>query len=229
MMTKRAIFYRSEKWKKFLDNLKDQRCDASGIITCAFCGEPIVKKYDCIGHHKTELTDENVDDVMISLNPDNVELIHFKCHNKVHDRFQGGRGALKPQEVYIVYGSPCAGKRTWVAEQAGADDIVVDIDRLWNAISFSQKPDKLKPNVFQLRDLLLDQIRIRHGRWRHAFIVGGYPLTGERERLADFVNADDIIFIDTPKNVCMERATTEQMKEYIDAWWERYTPPVNTN
>ena len=226
-MTKRGSFYRSDRWKKFLANLKDQRSDASGIITCAYCGEPIVKKYDCIGHHKIELTEENVDDVAISLNPENVELIHFKCHNKIHDRFQGGF-TRNPQKVYIVYGSPMSGKRTWVSEQAEADDIVVDIDRLWSAVSFSDKPSKLKSNVFLLRDTLIDQIKVRQGRWQHAYIIGGYPLSGERERLADMVGADDVIFIDTPKSVCIERAKqkSEAMVEYVNDWWERYTPPL---
>jgi 5-methylcytosine-specific restriction endonuclease McrA len=227
-MTKRQKFYRSDRWVKFIANLKDQRADESGVITCAICGQPIVKKYDCIGHHKTELTEENVDDVNIALNPENVELIHFKCHNKVHNRFVGGYLARKPQQVFIVYGSPCSGKRTWVAEQAEDNDIIVDIDRLWKAISCSEKPSRLKTNVFQLRDVLIDQIKVRQGRWLHAYIIGGYPLTGERERLADLVNADDVIYIDTPKNICIERATkiSEEMVGYVNDWWERYTPPV---
>ena len=227
-MTKRQKFYRSDRWVKFLANLKDQRADESGMITCAICGQAIVKKYDCIGHHKIELTEENVDDVNIALNPDNIDLIHFKCHNKVHNRFVGGYMARKPQQVFIVYGSPCSGKRTWVAEQAEDNDIIVDIDRLWNAISCSEKPSRLKANVFQLRDVLIDQIKVRQGRWLHAYIIGGYPLSGERERLADLVNADDIIYIDTPKNICIERATkiSEEMVGYVNDWWERYTPPV---
>lgn len=226
-MTKRQKFYRSDRWLRFLANLKDQRTDASGIITCAYCGEPIVRKYDCIGHHKTELTEENVDDVNISLNPDNVELIHFRCHNRIHERFCG-RVQRKPQQVFIVYGSPCSGKRTWVQENAEADDIIVDIDRLWQAISCSEKPDRLKSNVFLLRDTLIDQIKVRQGRWRNAYIIGGYPLTGERERLADMVNADDAIFIDTPKEICIERAAkkSEAMIGFVEDWWERYTPPV---
>ena len=226
-MTKRQKFYRSDKWVRFLANLKDERADSSGAIICAHCGLPIVRKYDCIGHHKIELTEDNVDDVTIALNPENVELIHFKCHNKIHDRFCG-HVQRKPQQVFIVYGSPCSGKRTWVSENAEADDLVVDIERLWSAISCSEKPDKLKSNVFLLRDTLIDQIKVRQGRWRHAYIIGGYPLTGERERLADLVNADEVIYIDTPKDVCLERAKDERMKEFIEDWWERYTPPLSS-
>lgn len=228
-MTKRQKFYRSDRWIKFLANLKDERADESGIIICAHCGQPILKKYDCIGHHKTELTEENVDDVNIALNPDNVELIHFKCHNKAHNRFCGVHMARKPQQVFIVYGSPCAGKRSWVAEQAEDNDIVVDIDRLWKAISCSEKPSRLKTNVFQLRDTLIDQIRVRQGRWLNAYIIGGYPLSGERERLADLVSADEVIHIDTPKDICIERATkiSDAMVGYVNEWWERYTPPVS--
>ena len=63
----------------FLDN----------YIICAQFANGITKKYDCIGHHEHELTEDNVNDVMISLNPENIKLIHFKCHNKVHERWSG--------------------------------------------------------------------------------------------------------------------------------------------
>ena len=80
-------FYKSKQWEKFIDLLKQERSNNKGDIICAHCGELIIKKYDCIGHHIEELTLENVNDYSISLNPDNVELIHFRCHNKAHRRF----------------------------------------------------------------------------------------------------------------------------------------------
>lgn len=113
-------FYHSKAWESFRKVIIEQRTDADGFVHCSECGKPILKKYDLIIHHIKELSDANVNDANISLNPDNVEIICFRCHNKVHDRWQGGNGGWKPvpKRVYIVYGSPCAGKSTWVHENA---------------------------------------------------------------------------------------------------------------
>lgn len=213
-------FYHSKKWCSFVNALKIERANADGYVICARCGEPITKMYDCIGHHTIELTDENVNDYSISFNPDNIELIHFKCHNKIHKRFDGFR-----QSVYLVYGSPCAGKSTWVNENATENDLILDIDKIWEAISKADKYNKnnrLRTNVFGIRDLIIDQIRMRKGKWLNAYIIGGYPLESDRDRLCDMLNATPI-FIDTDKKTCLERAKTDEWKEFVEEWFEIYT------
>lgn len=224
-------FYKSRKWENFIEGLRIERANPDGVVVCEHCGKPIIKKYDCIGHHITELTDDNVNDVMIALNPDNIQLVHFKCHNEIHKRF--GYAGKQVQKVYIIYGAPCSGKSSFVSEVADKGDIILDIDKLWSAIradkcSEYEKPTELKQNIFALRDCLIDMIRVRRGRWDNAYIIGGYPLQGERERLAETVNADKIIFIDTPKDVCILRAKTktDEWKQYVEEWFARYTPPL---
>lgn len=224
------MFYKSRKWEAFTKQLRAERTNKDGLLICEHCGKPILKAYDCIAHHKEELTDENVDDVTISLNPDNIILIHFRCHNEIHKRF-GYAGRLV-QNVYIVYGAPCSGKSTWVDSVAESGDLILDIDRLWAAIRATscgqyEKPAELRANVFDLRNELLNMIRFRRGKWRNAYIVGGYPLQGERERLAEEVCAKKVIFIDTPKEICMIRARekSDEMPRYVDEWFDRYAPP----
>ena len=221
-MYNRSNFYRSKEWESFRLTLINERTNEQGFVICAKCGKPILKRYDIIGHHKIELTDENVNDYSVSLNPDNVDLIHFRCHNEYHERFNGFS-----QRVYLVWGSPCAGKSTWVKENAHPDDLIVDLDRLWEAVCFSpreQKPGRLKANVFGLRDELINQIRMRKGTWRNAYVIGGYPHAVDRDRLCDLLRAE-AIHIDTPREVCLERAS-ETWKKFVEDWWEDYTPPT---
>ena len=71
-----ADFYRSKEWEQLRRMLMLQRLDAEGNIICAHCGRPIVKKYDCIGHHLVELTETNYKDTSVSLNPDKIVLVH---------------------------------------------------------------------------------------------------------------------------------------------------------
>lgn len=235
--TKRRKFYRSDAWAQFVARLRLERATDDGLLICEHCGKPIVRKYDCIAHHVDELTEDNVDDVTVALNPDNIKLVHFRCHNEIHERFgfgfgSGGRsGARVRQEVYIVWGSPCSGKTTWVSQVAESSDIILDMDKLWAAIradccGVNDKPDQLKMNVFGLRDAMIDMIRVRQGKWKRAYIIGGYPLEGERERLADLVGADRVVFIECDKNICLERAKFKGGKwtEFVENWWERFNP-----
>lgn len=213
-------FYTSKLWTTFVAQLKIERLNDRGELICEHCGKPIVKKYDCIGHHIIELTDDNVNDATVALNPDNVELIHFSCHNKIHRRFDGFY-----QSVYLVYGSPCSGKSTWVQQNANADDLIVDIDRVWECLSMQDKYSKngrIKSNVFGVYDTLIEQVKRRVGKWRNAYIIGGYPLVSDRERLCDLLRAQPI-FIDETRETCEARAVNDDWREYIDEWFEAYT------
>ena len=212
-------FYTSKKWRNFVNALRLERLDDSGQLICEHCGKPIIKAYDCIGHHKIELTNENINDYTISLNPVNVELIHHKCHNIIHQRFEGFK-----RRVYLVYGSPCSGKSTYVNTVANTDDLILDVDKIWECLSTTDKyhkPNRIKANVFGVRDCIIDQIRTRTGNWRNAYIIGGYPLKSDRDRLCDMLNALPI-FIDEPKDICLERAVNEDWKEYIEDWFEEF-------
>ena len=108
-----STFYRSRQWEGLLKQIKQERINDEGFLICAYCGKPMMRSYDVIGHHKVELTDENVNDFSISLNPDNIDLVHFSCHNRIHDRLAS---TYRKREVFIVYGSPLSGKSTWVKD-----------------------------------------------------------------------------------------------------------------
>ena len=213
-------FYKSKEWLSLLEQLKLERVNSNGELICEYCGLPIVKKYDCIGHHKIELTDANVNDYNISLNKENIMLIHHKCHNKIHERFSGFK-----QKVYIVYGSPCSGKSTWVNDVAYDDDLIVDIDNIWECICNSNKyhkPNRLKANVFGVRDTLIDMIKCRKGMWRNAYVIGTYPLASDRERLSKLLGAE-LIFIDETRETCLSRALNDEWIKYINDWFDIFT------
>lgn len=228
-MTKRQMFYKSRVWESFVKALRLKRMQPDGTLICEHCGKAITSKYDCIGHHIIELTDDNVDDVMIALNEENVQLVHFRCHNEIHQRF--GYGGAKQRHVFIVYGAPCSGKTTWVGSVATQSDLILDIDRIWGAVraeccSHYDKPDAIKSVVFDLRDTILEDIRTRRGHWNDAYVIGGYPMIGERERIQERIGADKLVYIDTPQEVCMQRAAMKspEWTGFVRDWFDRYTP-----
>lgn len=229
-------FYKSKAWESFRKVIIEQSTDPDGFVRCAICGKPILKKYDLIVHHKKELTEANVADAMVALNPDNVECVHFKCHNQLHDRWQGGNSGWKPapKKVYIVYGSPCSGKTSWVKDVATEDDLIVDLDSIWQMISINDryiKPAALKSVVFQIRDGLYDIIKYRSGKWHNAYVITGGALQGDRDRLKQRIAADELIFIDAPMDECLKRAAdrSDDWIQYINDWFAQYQPEVSDN
>lgn len=216
MYTSLTAFYKSREWERLLKVVKAERTNGSGLLLCEYCGQPMVKAYDIIGHHKEPLTMGNVNDPSVSLNPANIQLVHHHCHNKLHDRF----GLYQPQRVYIVWGSPLSGKTAYVQRNKTDRDIIVDMDSLWQAVTMNEryvKNNYLKTNVFGIRDALLDQIKTRTGKWQTAYVIGGYPSRGERERLADRLQAE-LIHIDTDKETCLERLRESSGGRDIEAW-----------
>lgn len=218
-----STFYKTKEWEQLIEILKIERANDEGVLICEHCGKPIVKAYDCIGHHKVELTESNVNDRTISLNPDNIALVHHNCHNIIHERF----GHDGTRHIYLVYGAPGAGKRAYVDRSAGQDDLILDIDSLYIAISIRNRYDhskRMSRNVFGLRDCILDQIKTRTGKWRNAWIIGGYPLSSERSRLCEMLAAE-AVFIDTPQDECLMACKDRgyDALDYCIKWFDTYT------
>ena len=228
--TSLAQFYTSDEWRGLRLSLMSTRLDKNGCVICEECGQPITRPYECIGHHVIPLTMANVNDYSISLNPENIELLHMRCHNARHARF----GFMAQKKVYYVYGAPCSGKSTFVRENKGNSDLIVDVDLLWQAVTggaLYDKPDALKAPVFALRDSLLDVVRMRAGKWERAYVIEGGAHKGERERRIAALGAEPV-FIDTDKETCLQRLASdakrenveEQWRGYIDEWFNVFQP-----
>lgn len=219
-------FYQSDEWTSLLQITRNERIDSSGNIICAYCGKPIVKKYDCIGHHTIFLTEENVNDVNISLNPKLIQLVHHRCHNIIHNKF----GYVK-KEIYLIYGSPLSGKTTYVESVFTPGDLIVDMDSIFECISGCKrytKEKRLNEVAFGVRDYLIDSIKVRRGKWNSAYLIGGYPLISERERLCKELGARPI-YIESTKEECLARLENSdreksEWKKYICDWWSYYRP-----
>ena len=216
-MGKLHKFYCSKPWRDLSYLLKIK---ARG--KCTRCGKDKLDVKFLIGHHKIELTEKNVDDPNISLNPELIEIICEKCHNKEHRRFG------YTQKVYIIWGSPLSGKTTMVRDLIQYGDIAVDMDSLWQAITFQPeyvKPNNCRFNIFKVRDSLLEQVKTRYGNWYDAYVIGGYPDKYERERLSKELGAE-LIYCESTKEECIKRFyegdKPESWLKYIEDWWDRY-------
>lgn len=219
-------FYKSKEWIDFRALMIAQRTKEDGFVYDEVTGKPIIKAYDIVAHHKIPLTLANVNDYSISLNPDNIQLVSFRTHNEIHERF-----GTYTRHVYLVYGCPLAGKKTYVQERAGIHDIIIDIDRIYACISNNPlyvKSGRLYDNVRTMQEALLGDVKRNNGRWVNAWIIGGYPYRRDRDDMTAVYGAEPI-YIDCDINTALERLQVandrrdvKEWEKYIHTWFERY-------
>lgn len=231
-------FYKSQEWANCKAIVLNERMK-DGAIYCEHCGQPILKNFNpnannnkgaMVFHHKTYLTKENVNDASISINPKNIAILHWHCHNEVHKRFGFQTGNNKVErKIYIVVGAPCSGKTTWVNERIEEGDLVFDVDNLWEALSGQPryiKPNNLKALVLATRLFIKEQIRKGTGTWRNAYIIESKlatPIELDKEANAYPYNVE-VIELDTSKEECINRLlnSNRDIKLYTDLINEYY-------
>ncbi len=242
-------FYRSKEWSQVRQYvlIRDK-------YLCRNCGAPAEEV-----HHIKHLTPDNIWDASVSLNPDNLVSLCRDCHFAVHKRdiaegvarsnrerarrrilredgtYFDENGMLVMRKVYLVYGSPRAGKTTFVREHMEDGDCVIDLDAILAALRLTEKRrknDNLLGLAIDIRDYLYSELERKSESYdcKHVWIIGGFPGRGEREELCARLNAEPV-YISAPQKECERRAI--KTNEYGDAdysvyvvrnWWNRYQP-----
>ena len=111
--------------------------------------------------------------------------------------------------VYLIYGSPCSGKSTYVRKHFKDGDIVCDVDRLYSAISYNDEHNTelyAQEMSSYLYNEMIDLISNRKGHWKNAYVISIANTEEKVEQLVKTIGADKTIYIDTPFEVCIERA-----------------------
>lgn len=243
--TSLASFYNGEDWANCKAQVTQERLK-DGALYCEHCGKVILKSFNpnarnnkgaVVYHHKIYLTTENVNNASIAINPANIAVLHWQCHNEVHNRFNGTAVTIE-RKVYIVTGAACSGKTTFVREHIQEGDIVLDIDDIWQTVSGQPryiKPNTLKPIVFNMRLALKEQIAKGAGSWRNAYIIESLPLATDRKREAERYKAHntEIITMEASREECLNRLYAmpdgrdiKLYEEFINNYFDEYTQGV---
>ena len=211
-------FYNGQDWANCKAQVTQERLKADGALYCEHCGKVILKGFNpnarnnrnaVVYHHIKHLTTGNVNDASIAINPQNIAVLHWQCHNEVHNRFNGTAVSIE-RKVYLVTGAACSGKTTFVRERIQEGDIVLDIDDIWQMVSGMPrytKPNSLKPIVFNIRNTIKEQIAKGVGSWRNAYIIESLPIATDRAREAERYKAHnvEIITMDATHEECLQR------------------------
>ena len=235
-------FYNGNDWANCKAQVAQERLKGDALY-CEHCGEVIVKSFNpnannnkgaIVFHHKKHLTNQNVNDASIAINPANIAVLHWQCHNIVHNRFNGTAVAVE-RKVYLITGAPLSGKTTFAKEHMQEGDILLDIDDIWQTLSGQAryiKPNAIKAIVFNMRLALKEQIARGAGTWRNAYIIESLPLATDRKREAERYKAHncEIITMEASREECLNRLYAmpngrdiKAYEEYINNYFDDYT------
>lgn len=127
--------------------------------------------------------------------------------------------------VYLIYGSPCSGKTTYIKEHMKRGDLICDVDYIYGAISNDDPHNAelyLHEVACKLDSALKKIIHDREGGWGNAYVVSTANTNDKLKTEKERIKADECIFIDTPYEVCIERAKERPFyfRWIIDEWFE---------
>ena len=112
------------------------------------------------------------------------------------------------RKVFLVVGAPCSGKSSWVESVATKEDLILDVDKLWAAISINPlhiKSNRLTPIAMTLRNTMLDQIQMRSGSWINCYVLTTEAYSEERRQMCIRLGVDSIITMEATRSECLKR------------------------
>lgn len=123
------------------------------------------------------------------------------------------------RNVTVIYGPPCAGKNTYVAEHSRSGDLVLDMDALAQALGSPNDhghPSALLPFAIEARDAVVTRLRRTH-ELRHAWVITS------RSDILDRLDGAQVVTLDVDAEECKRRARAcgrpARWDDYIDRWW----------
>jgi len=178
----------------------------------------------------------------LALDDRNLISLCEECHNGMHDRHTGrlttkglawvnrmGLGA----RVVLVWGPPASGKTTYVREHMRDGDMVVDLDRIKEAISMrhrSEVSDELLPVALSIREHIYGLIERREiPLGTTVWVIAGLADMAERDEVIRRLKPDRMVQMETPKDECIRRALADPERpdkarqvQIILRWFEKF-------
>ena len=117
------------------------------------------------------------------------------------------------KRVFVITGSPGAGKTYFVKKHAGANDIVFDLDEINVALGGKMHEDNSSRLgiALAMREAAIREISNRNGKWENAYFISAASDRNEIEKLCDRLIADEIE-IETPLEQCIRNIINDESR-----------------
>jgi predicted kinase len=207
-------FYNSKAWRRCRDGFM-----RSKYYICERCGG-----IASIAHHKNPITAGNINDPSVTLSWDNLEAVCHDCHQTelsnggatvAGTHFDADGNIIVPvKKVFLISGCYGSGKSHYVRTHMTAGDLVVDMDAIYQALSYQPThtaPEALLSVCWDTRDYLYSLIRRRIGNWKTAWVIEALANKQKRNARTLELNAENI-HIDTDMDTCIERIKNDNTR-----------------
>jgi len=135
----------------------------------------------------------------------------------------------------LICGPPASGKTTYIKERTRPGDCILDIDKLYEALSgleIYDKPDILLRTVFAAHNAALLQA-IQQGITVWCITSGATKI--KRDRACCGVRPQKVIILDLPVMECIKRVMHDPRRKdqlplwekIIRQWWQEYKKETN--
>jgi len=165
----------------------------------------------------------------------NHQVLRKACHSIKTVAEDGGFGQTHPSwipvpisPVTIVTGAPGSGKNTYVEQNKGPYDKVIDLDECFKVVCGKHghdAPDDALSGALRVRNKHLAQLADE--QHNHVWFIVGAPTEGERKWWANLLNAD-IVHIDTTEAECIKRIRKDRqpyVKKYFQSKLKQWRDP----
>lgn len=154
------------------------------------------------------------------------------CH-AAKSATEHGKAIKRRPRVTIVTGPPGSGKSTYVQERAQPNDLIVDLDTLWSALSgcpIYVKSESLFPFVLEARDAVLARLQ-EPSTINHAWVIATAPRQQDRDRFQRRYPKSEVIILAVSAEECLRRIDADPRRAnqrhlwepIIRRWWDDYT------
>lgn len=162
---------------------------------------------------------------------DNLQSLCYRCHAK---KTRDEKDSMGETRVFIICGPPGSGKTSYVHSKMRHDDLVVDVDLLFQAVGgglpMYEKPSSLLPFVCEARDAIYRRLT-RSSDVVQAWVIMGGAKADTRNNLRKRLNAT-VTVLEVNQSECYRRinqderrkGTWELWKPIVDRWWREYEP-----
>ena len=163
---------------------------------------------------------------------DNLICVCKKCHRTIEGKNKQelieylerlDKAKKLNAKLKIVYGPPCSGKTTYVRENKGDKDIVIDLDYIKSALTYKNTHDELLKDhvdyLLNIRKYILDNPKIDSITWL-------ITTRKEYEAKDNFVHVEEINLIKSKNEIYNmidkdnSRTNKDTWRKLVDNWFE---------
>ncbi len=169
----------------------------------------------------------------------NLQAVSREWHDTVkHAIEMGGHASPHPDwfqpsviPLTIVCGPPASGKSTYIRDRAGPSDLIIDIDMIASGMAGTEshgwdRERYLNAAIYRRNDIIGSLSR--PSKHKAAWLIVGEPKAKWRAWWERKLKPIEIVVIETPERMCVERVKADPGRPYKDntdgivRWWLEY-------